>query len=375
MIILIMNKLIILSLIIFSTLISNSEASLAAEPHNDEHLRQYAKNPAFDASVAINNCSASRIQIDADDPVDFYITAAHCLHDKSSIRSQIDTSIIKALEEIIHLEDASSHNRIPACIIFEKHLAKFNDHDVRTANVSATTKASLIQNCIRFLMRASPQAFLSELNPIDPTFINVREIDFIKHPDPSKDLAIFTTGKKTNKPRYALYNGHPKNALGKTVINVAFGDSLLAKTSTKPAERQAFNSIIERLERNNTLVSIPFQPDLNRTLNDSPIGVVTKGDSGGTLLIKENNTYKLIGVCNGTHTGDVQLGYYQNIPNSLKSNSHNQMCLQQLKTGGQQCHCCYGTRTIWAGIDLNFIANAKKILLARMHGSQSSVPK
>jgi hypothetical protein len=90
-----------------------AKASFAAEPHGDEHLHKYAQNSAFDASLFLESdfgsCSASRIRISENDPIDFYITAAHCIEAEKrmllSILQAEDAQLAvqqKGIDYIIH---------------------------------------------------------------------------------------------------------------------------------------------------------------------------------------------------------------------------------------------------------------------------------
>lgn len=269
------------------------KASFAAEPHGDEHLHKYAQNSAFDASFPIktngnNDCSASRIKIGEDDPVDFYLTAAHCMRGGSRRLSILQEADVQSLQQ--------------------------------------------------------------------------KEINYIRHP--KQDLLIFTNYERSNQLKYNPYTGNLKDLVGKTVTQVAFGSSLLDETS-QVRKRQAFDSIIESVNDNNQFFSIAFMPDSNNILENNPIGITTPGDSGGSLLVKEQEEYKLIGAVHGidfpeNFTGD-STSIYNNIPEYLRSNSHNRLCFRSRVVDKP----CYGARTIWPGIDLKFIEDAKRILLSK----------
>lgn len=62
---------------------NHAKGAIAAWPYSDEHLEKYAQSPEFDASIhfgfGLSSCSGSRVKVSDDDPVDFYITAAHCI--------------------------------------------------------------------------------------------------------------------------------------------------------------------------------------------------------------------------------------------------------------------------------------------------------
>src|SRR5262245_11106778 len=68
---------------------NHAKGAIAVPPHSDEHLQKYGQRPEFDASVSLRDsgigCSASVIKITDNDPVDFLITAAHCIEGKSQV--------------------------------------------------------------------------------------------------------------------------------------------------------------------------------------------------------------------------------------------------------------------------------------------------
>lgn len=257
---------------------NRAKSAVAAWPHSDEHLQKYAHRPEFDASVRLESftslCSSSRIKISDDDPIDFYITAAHCLS-----------------------ENLSS-------LIFD--------------GVS-------------------------------------QEIDFVIHPQ--LDLAILTTGEQSNQPKYPLYLADLNDLIDKTVTHVGFGMSML--DSANSFQRQAFDStigstrssllpiredylkLIREWKNNKDIYSTWFTSDWTKTLEDNPIGIGTPGDSGGSLLVKEKDEYKLVGAMLGSLDLDnlcqKLIGYKCGLPSWNK----------------------------WTGIDLDFIENAKKKLLAK----------
>jgi len=361
--------------------VHNAMASFAAEPHGDEHLHKYAEKPEFDASVPIERCSASRIKISEDDPIDFYTTAAHCFEPKEDIPAPMLSAIIGALKEINHLSIDTPLNQINIKEIVEKHFSPFSDDQIEQMfdKTNSRSKAELVFEFEHQLKLTSPKAILSAL--LEPHMKNAgiiqqKDIDYIKHPE--LDLAVFTTNKQSNEAKYALYKGDLNDLLGKEVTNVAFGNSFLKGMFQPKSERkrQAFDSSIESLS-NKDLYSEIFRPDLNRTLADSPIGYLTPGDCGGSLLVKEQDEYKLIGVPNNirpfyhntldTNNDIIEaaLSIYEGIPESLRSHIHNQYCFHKLKTFGTVFHDCYGTANGWTGIDFSFVKNAKKDLLAK----------
>lgn len=303
------NYLYIINLTILSILgINQVKASFAAEPHGDEHLHKYAQNPAFEASILLKKnalCSASRIKIDKNDPVDFFITAAHCL-------KKLDRDILTSVLQTEGIE-----------------------------------------------------------------YVQQEDIGYIIHP--KQDLLIFTVNKPSNQLKYELYTGSPNDLIEKTVTNVAFGESLLNNENI--GKRQAFDVTIESVE-NNQLFSGYFLPSSNVTLEHNPIGITTQGDSGGSLLIKEKDQYRLAGVVKSFQPFDeteealyIGSGFlYKAIPENLRTNSHNQHCL--ISSSLLSKRPCYGDIAIWEYIDLKFIKNAKKDLLAKTpvyaHPSQTN---
>lgn len=267
---------------------NHAKGAIAAEPHSDEDLQKYARRLEFDPTVLLEEpftgCSSSRIKIGDDDPLDFYITAAHCISEQ---------------------------------------------------------------------LRISPK----ELQTVfDNQGVNV----FIH---PKIDLAIFTTGEHTNHPKYPLYAGNLNSLVGKTLTSVGYGMSMLdSKNSNK---RQAFDTIISTIEpvesvdintqfnfdsvksvkplsiwnwiwnRDKFLLNSDyFKSDLNKMTKNNPMGMSTPGYSGGSLLVKEKDGYKLVGVTQAsTHKG-------WDMPNS-------------------------DWNTRWTAINLGFVESAKKELLTK----------
>jgi len=354
---------------------SYAKASFAAEPHRDEHLHKYADKPEFKASVSIKDCSASRIKIDEKDPIDFYITAAHCV-DPVFIPHAIESALIRTLKEIDRFSSIVSLDQIKTEEILEKYLKQslnsFSESEI--TRVLGVPKAEFISNIVPEidlqikgqLENNSAAALLSLMNTKEERkeIFQPVDTDYIKHPE--LDLAVFTNNKQSDEPKYSFYTGELSNLVGKSVTSVAFGSSLLNEFPYSP-ERQAFDTTIESTLGKAILRSIDFKPDLNKNLEDNPIGVVTEGDSGGSLLIKERNEYKLAGVAKSIRLITPSLSFYEEIPESLRSNPHNQYCFQEIRKDPkvELEKACYGSFSQWTGIDLDFIKKTKKDILTK----------
>lgn len=175
---------------------------------------------------------------------------------------------------------------------------------------------------------------------LDGTF---QEVDIVIHP--RLDLAIFTTGEQSNQSKYPLYRGNLIDLIGRTATHVGFGMSELdPKNSFK---RQAFDTTIgyglpsilalmKYGDINKVLYSTWPMSSWIKTIEDNPRGRGTPGDSGGSLLVKEEDGYKLVGTTNGGILLSKLLFRYD--PFWL---------------------------SFWHRIDLDFIERAKKELLAK----------
>lgn len=203
-------------------------------------------------------------------------------------------------------------------------------------------------------------------------YANQNYVDYVIHP--TQDLAIFTPNKLSNHPKYSLYRGKPQDLVNKMVTNVAFGTSSLSRNDHSKRNAQAFDSIVGSIEEGNLLLSTSFMPDLNIAPEDNPIGVITRGDSGGTLLFQTEGQYKLVGVVHGwDKPKEDYKSFYENIPEHLKSNSQNQKCVSDdngklYSTPNGYSHkdsACYGAKNIWEFIDVKFIEDAQRDLLVK----------
>lgn len=274
--------------------IASTQAAFPAYPHEMEHLKQYGQQASFGPTVQLIDCSASRIEIDPDDPVDFYITAAHC------------NKFITITDDFAKREGLTTQHYIPN----------------------------------------------------------------IRIPHPSMDLALLVTNKKTERPRYTLYKGDLYKLIGQTVTSVGFGVDVSNPSSQ--FEVQAFETTLEDLDsrdlnKGNIFISTPLIAHPYLSPNDPPVGAATPGDSGGSLLIKEEGIYKLVGVTKaGKMTPDRNriTTYYKEIPDAWKNNDQHRLCDIVFRNNpSMRIELCYGSMSAWTAIDLNFIKNAKKDIM------------
>lgn len=176
----------------------NAKAAFAAEPHGDEHLHKYAQNPAFDASLPIKGCSASRIRIDKDDPIDFYLTAAHCFHgDATTLLPILQGDVQPAAEQkginyIISLEGdlAIFTNNIlsnkPKYELYEDNLSNLVGETV--------TQVAFGESLLDKANDYKPQAFVTSINSVRSK--RLLSIPFM--PDPSRTLQDPPIGTATS---------------------------------------------------------------------------------------------------------------------------------------------------------------------------------
>lgn len=314
-----MKKIIFIFIVLLGFTVSLSlEAAIAFAPHNDEDLIAYgASDPQFKASVWLDPaCSASRIKLSEDDMYDFYITAGHCAFNIVNEFEETEKIYSEMLEkgmfnlETIECEESCEqksfiHKMFRSAVdlgLIEKPFPTFKDfYDFMQFYINN-----------KHLLDASDKIHFSELKCIvHPSYHNDEYINNEDENDEDKDeeedneidMALCTSYKKnTNIPQYKLkFIENYQDVEETQLVSVSFGirNTSNALTNMIPA-RQAFNTLVGQawkgMEQNN-LENI-VGPQLS--ISEKPAGFCESGDSGGTLLFKnDDGTYSLIAVTEG----------------------------------------------------------------------------
>lgn len=270
--------------------------AIAAEPYTANDLYAFGAKDVFNPTTKImafplGMCSASRVRISDDDPVDFYVTAEHCINRQCGVLLDLH------IEPLVYAQPAFRYD----AVVF-----------------------------------------------------------------PEKDLALFTTGKKTDYPRYDLYKGED---IEKNAVSVGYGGYEIAQYLPPFfEEKQAFEvkSYKEKVE--DGIFEAVFLPSMGKVDHGFPSGSLTPGDSGGSFLVKDKKSgeWLLRGVPISGFSSFVELGRnLGEIPDSFLKTNKGRAC-QRLaggKTAPIMFFHCYGHVAQWSKVDLNFVEQAKEILL------------
>lgn len=316
-----------------------SHASLfgarAVKPHTYEDLKNYGARVEFDATVQLSyECSASRITIDQDDPFEFYITAAHCL-DYDYTGDDGLGSFLALLSSNFKKDDRKTETFLQR--FFSEHetdeygdqdhlLSLSNDliHAVSSGDLDNIPASS-----------AELEAFfdaLYEKNSLPHDRYNLSRIKYIMHPlwveglslpdydsatgnafynestgtvhnGPATlvapDLALFTLYQKpSQKPAYQLYRDNIHALVGRDLVSVGFGARTDIENMIQVIARQAFDTKISEIWfTGNYIQFISGNFTNDGDMDPSFIrGIVTGGDSGGSLLLKKDGLFLLAGV-------------------------------------------------------------------------------
>lgn len=273
----------------------------AAEPYTARDLYEYGAREDFDATVYIRQtggaCSASRVAIGKYDPVDFYLTAAHCMPGYG------DES-----EEAMRRRKRGKGNKVRGVI-------------------------------------------------------DVERVGFVKQK--GKDLVLFTTGERTRLPRYNLSDKRISYTEFESGVSVGYGTNYLAKRYPgMPEQRQAFRAYFLKNEEDGKLFSYYLPVDKEFGKFYAPLGKTTKGDSGGSLLIKERGDWRLRGVLTSAvaSVSSVKETYATNeVVRDRYWGDGDYRCAE----GEGDIHACYGSETIWEEVDVDFIQEARSLLLEK----------
>lgn len=299
------------------------EAAIANAPHNDSDLIAYgASVPEFKASVWINSgCSASRVKLSEDDSYDFYITAAHCISDFLSPNSvthievdNVTTQLFKKLLEdgIFDLKNISCEK--PANVQGKDYPSLDGVVDCDKilkwhALVRAAIDIGLIESCrssVEDIDRILGEYVVKNIPLKNDDIVVFEKLKCIIHPsyenesgdyEYERDLAFCTTFEKNhNLSKYNLkFINDGKELEDKKLVSVSFGIRNTKNIiSNMIPDRQAFNTLIKSSLIPTILEKVESE---NVAINESPTGDLQHGDSGGTLLFRDDDgKYTLVAV-------------------------------------------------------------------------------
>lgn len=286
-----------LLLIITMTSLSPSsiQAARVAEPYKADDLYKFGESKAFEPTVQLIDknglcCSASRVKLSENDPVDFYLTASHCL--------------------------------------------PHNEQEEEEAREVAPKSSDGINT------------------------IDINHVVYITHYH--RDLALFTTGVKTDLPRYKIaYPSFEKKPLAG--ISVGYGQNAYVSSGDRGDQerlekRQAFYVNFGVNDEGNWDAS--YLPS-NEYIEGAPRGVVSAGDSGGSLLIEKEGEYHLVGVVEARRSSQFELGWVNGL--QLLSGKWSWKKLMGF-LGFNDDFDCYGTHSTWETLDKTFIKKAALLL-------------
>jgi len=294
-------------------------AAIAAEPHTYEDLVNFGKLDAFNPTVRLGNgCSASRITIFEDDPIGFFITAAHCFESEENASDYVEAianyAQLLGSIDMLEGEEEGVLDLLRNTTEFQAVLEEMGEEEILRKLKIFLNEFILLTRMIG-VMPTSSKELDRAINSVHKDVLGVYDtyeysrVKYVIHQD--SDQALFTACEDTGKVAYPVYRENPEKLENEKLISVGFGvnpldDSLLLS----PDVRQAFDAQMstyseyynEHRGMRKALESEVYQASLNLTKNDYPMGIVTAGDSGGSLLIQsrdEEDKLLLVGVVSG----------------------------------------------------------------------------
>lgn len=265
------------------------QGAKVAEPFEVDDLYRYGASSEFEATVQLvdasgGKCSACRVAVGENDPVDYYVTAKHCMP-YFPLEQEEDMGV-----------DSNGTN-----------------------------------------------------------LINVKDIEYVSQE--FRDFAVFTTGVKTDLPRYRLEEERWDEDQSFVGVSVGYGmNRTMDLDDEHLEERQAFD--VEFKKNVEGEWDSIYMPCAEKG-EGGPKGLNTPGDSGGSLLVRKNGEYFLRGVVKGMRCDYEEVGFV----NGLR------LLMGNLSWDGFKCWLgwnddfrCYGTHSTWEDVDVDFVRRASKLL-------------